>query len=196
MTWPQPYEGITGTDRDDWLLSLDERAVTHRDALIAMARHLHRATLVGNPAPVVRAMGDRLRAPEPGDLVVEASRVIYGRTDLDTRIRGFGILLARRKEWCCTDEQWIAECEAEGWDPVTEERMTDKAIYIQYGSSAGDIYRWHNADIVVLPVQVDSFSRPIGTPDERGVTFTRDDLLSGLADSGFQLRLPPRRETL
>ena len=32
--------------------------------------------------------------------------------------------------------------------------MTDTAIYIQYGPLAGDICRWENADIVVLPVQV------------------------------------------
>ena len=166
------------------------RAVAHRDALIVMARHLHTATLVGDPAPVVRIMGERTRLPQPGDLVVESSRVIYGRCDLDTRTKGFGTMLARRREWYSTDEQWAAECAEEGWDPAAEERMTDTVIYIQYGSAAVDICRWENADVIVLPIQIGSFSAPAGTRDGRGVTFTRDDLLGGLADSGFKLRLP------
>ena len=194
LRWPQPHQGITGTDRDDDLLSLDMRAVAHRDALIAMARHLSAATLVGDPAPVVRAMSDRIRHPEPGDLVVETSRVIYGRCDLDTRIKGFGILRASRREWYSTDEQWAAECEAEGWDVATEERTTDTAIYIQYGSAAADICRWENAEVMSLPIQVSSFSAPAGTREGTSVTFNRDDLIGALADSGFRLRLPENRE--
>jgi hypothetical protein len=190
MTYPQPHEGITGIDRNDDLLSLDMHAVAHRYALIAMARHLSTATLVGDPAPVVRAMGDRIRRPEPGDLVVETSRVIYGQTDLDTQIKGFGIFLARRLEWSSTDAQWAGECAEEGWNPVTEERMTDTAIYIQYGSAAAAICRWENAEVITLPIQISDFSAPVGTRDGRGVTFTRNDLVGGLADSGFKLRLP------
>jgi hypothetical protein len=137
-------------------------------------------------------MGDRIRQPEPGDLVVETSRVIYGRCDLDTRIKGFGILLAKRREWHSTDEQWADECAREGWDPAAEERMTDTAIYIQYGSAAIDICRWENADVITLPVQVSSFSAPAGTREGSRVSFTRDDdLIGALADSGFQLRQPP-----
>jgi hypothetical protein len=35
--------------------------------------HLYRATLVGDPAPVVRRMLDWMRRPQPGDLVMEFS---------------------------------------------------------------------------------------------------------------------------
>jgi hypothetical protein len=190
--WPQPHEGITGTGRDDDLLSLDDRAVAHRDALIAMARHLSSATLVGHPAPVVRRIRDRLDQPEPGDLVVTVE-VMHGNRDTDTRIKGLGIFLGEREEWDSTDEQWAAFCEQEragGYDPEADGRETDRAFYIQYGPAAGDVCRWVNSRAVVLPVQVSDFSATVGTWDGDGMVFTRDALIGGLADSGFELRIP------
>jgi hypothetical protein len=191
---PQPHEGITGTDRDDDLLSLDERAVVHRDALIVMARHLRTATLVGQPAPVVRRMSERLDHPEPGDLVVTAE-VMYGHRDLDTRIKGLGIYLAGREEWDSTDVQRAAWCEEErtaGGDPEAEGRLADRAFYIQYGPAAGDVCRWTNSRVVVLPVQIGDFSAPAGIRDGSATVFTRDSLIGGLADSGFELRRPEK----
>jgi hypothetical protein len=188
--WPQPHEGIAGTDRDDDLLSLDDRAVPHRDALIVMARHLRTATLVGQPAPVVRRMGDRLDRPEPGDLAV-AVEVLYGNRDTGTCITGLGIFLGERTEWASTDEQWAAECEEEraaGGNPEADGRMTDRAFYLQYGPAAGDVCRWVNSRAVVLPVQIADFSAPAGTRDGTATVFTRDSLIGGLADSGFELR--------
>jgi hypothetical protein len=187
MTWPQPHEGITGTDQAGWLLSLDEQAIPHREALIAMARHLHAAVLVGDPVPAVRRMSERICHPEPGDLAV-AVEVMYGRRDPDTRLRGFGILLARRKEWASTDAQWAAECLAENWDPATEERFTGNVYYLQYGPAAGDICRWHDSRPAGLPVQAESFSRDAaaGYSGTR-VMFTRDSLAGSLADAGFTL---------
>jgi hypothetical protein len=192
LRWPQPHEGIAGTDRDDDLLSLDERAIPHREALIAMARHLSSATLVGHPAPVVRRIRDRLDQPEPGDLAV-AVEVMHGRRDPDDRIMGLGIYLAGRKEWASTDAQWAAYCEQEraaGGDPEADGRWTDRAFYLQYGPAAGDICRWTNSQAVALPVQIEDFSAPAGRREGSSTVFTRDRLTGALADSGFELRLP------
>jgi hypothetical protein len=187
VSWPQPHEGVTGVDRDDWLLSLDERAVAHRECLIVMARHLHAATLVGQPAPVVRRMCDRLRQPQPGDLVVTVE-VMHGRPDPDSRLKGLGVFLAARREWACTDEQWAAEL-ADYPGAGEDGRATDDVFYIQYGPAARDVCRWHNSAAVVLPVHLPSFAAPAGCPGPDGaVTFTRESLVGGLADSGFRLR--------
>lgn len=189
--YKQPYEGISGLDRDDLLLSLDEAALTHRDALIAMVRHLQTATMVGNPAPVVERMNERIRTPQPGDLVVEASRGLYAR-DPETRYKALGILLEKRREWWHTDEEWEAQRAEEvaaGFEP--DERPTDTAWYVQYGPNAGAICRWTNCSFVTLPINVASFSEPYGVRDDRGgVTVTRTDLLASLADSGITLRTP------
>jgi hypothetical protein len=198
-TWPQPFEGIRGTDLSrHWLLSLDEQAVPHREALIAMAHHLRTATLVGSPAPVVRRMSDRLRQPEPGDLVV-TTEVMHGRPDPDDRLKGLGVFLAGRKEWAETDAQWEAY-KAENYGGSTladEDRMTDTVFYIQYGPDPGDICRWHNSEAVVLPVDIGGFSADGAASREETsdgrvrATFTRDSLIGGLADSGFYLRGEP-----
>jgi hypothetical protein len=197
--WPQPFEGILGQGADlsgHWLLSLDEQAVPHREALIAMAHHLHTATLVGDPAPVVRRMNDRLRKPENGDLVV-TTEVMHGRQDPDDRLKGFGVYLDGREEWAETDAQWeIEKAGNEGW-VTDEDRMTDTVFYIQYGQDPRDICRWHNSEVIVLPVDIGEFSadgaaRRETTDDGRTrAWFTRDSLIGGLADSGFRLRGEP-----
>jgi hypothetical protein len=88
MTMKQPREDVTGTAREDDLLSLDVAAVTHRDALISMAQLLSSACLVGHPAPIVERMGERIRKPQAGDLVIEVSAM--RSRDPDKRITGFG----------------------------------------------------------------------------------------------------------
>ena len=50
---PQPFEGIGGTERQSFLLSLEDEATEHREALMRMAKHLRNACLVGNQAPIV-----------------------------------------------------------------------------------------------------------------------------------------------
>lgn len=206
-SWPQPHEGITGTDRPGWLLSLDEEAVPFRNAIIALARHLQSAVLVGNPAPVVRRMNDRMRHPEIGDLVV--TNMALMTRDLDTRLKGLGVLLSPgypgRREWFETDKEWAAFCAREAaasTDPETlaliisdENRTTDTAFYVQYGPDAGDRCRWVNDTCMMVPAGIGSFS--IDAAAERTGTsamFTRDSLVAGLADSGFRLRLPGPRD--
>lgn len=205
-TFPEPREGITGTARTvDDLLSLEDAALPRRRMMIAIARHLREATMVGQPAPVVQRMSERMRSPQPGDLVVETSRTLWGGRGLE--IEGFGILLAHREEWWETDADWGAAVERERagheeflrgpysipgdadepWEPG--ERSTDHAWYVQYGPGEKDVCRWVNCEFMAIPVDGD-FGQPAGTRDGGSVTLTRDDLIGSLADSGFALRTP------
>lgn len=207
--FPEPHEGVAGTDRDDDLLSLEDAAVPRRLLMGGMAKCLRDAVLVGNPAPSVARMWQRMKDPQPGDLVIETSTLF--RRDEDTRIKAMGILVAHRVEWCQKDADWEAEIERERaaheeflrgpyshpgdgpFDPSDHERLTDHAWYVQYGPKAGDICRWENCDFMMIPADPAAFAAPIGTRDGNGVTLTRDDLIAGLADSGFALRLPGER---
>lgn len=182
----QPYEGVTGQHLDDDLLSLDDRALTHRRALVVLARNLRDAVQVGQPAPIVQRMGHRLRTPRPGDLVVETSRAIWGRHPEDY-LKGLGYLVDKREEWWTTDEEWEREKAEEGFPD--DERATDVAWYIQYGPDPADIIRWTNCQFMTIPIDPgERFHEVFGTRDGGGVTLSRDDLLGALADSGIQLR--------
>ena len=156
VTVPQPWEDIDGSDRTDSdLLSLEEEAMPRRLLMVQMADALVSATLVGHPAPIVREMYERMSAPRPGDLVVEQS----ARRDPDRCYRGFGILLACREEWATKDEEWErylqAEREASPDGTVfDDERIKERAWYIQYGPSHRDICRWENATFVAVPVEL------------------------------------------
>lgn len=184
----QPREDVQGALRtDDDLLSLDERAMPVRKAIVVLARHLSTACMVGNPAPVVERMGARLRSPQVGDLVVESTTAMRQRND--DWYRGFGYLVEHRREWWHTDEDW-AHATAEDPGAWGDERPTDEAWYVQYGPQPEDVCRWTNADFLVIPIDVGTFNQPLSTSDGRGVTVTRVDLLGSLADSGFSLRLP------
>ena len=197
LNWPQPYENIQGTDLSgNWLLSLDEKAIAHRDVIIVMGKHLLTATLVGNPAPVVRRMSDRMRQPERGDIAA-ATEVLHGRGDLDYRIKGLGVFLGQRREWAETDADWEAFKAEDGCGLTDEDRTTDTVFYLQYGPAPGDICRWHNSEPVALLTQPWSYAQDGAasreeTPDGRQrAVFTRDSLIGALADSGFELRIPP-----
>lgn len=208
-SFKQPREGITGTDwTGDDLLSLEDAAIPRRIMMTGMAHMLRMATLVGNPAPIVQRISGRMRNPQPGDLVVEESTAY--RTDEDTRIKAFGILIEHRVEWWETDEEWAVMVEEERaaherhenflrnseyarseyadepWEPG--ERQTDHAWYIQYGPKAGDICRWVNCSFIAIPTDPSAFSMPAGTREGDRVTFTRDDIVGSPADSGFELR--------
>lgn len=147
----QPREDVTGADREDWLLDLDSRAMAHRDALAVMAYHLQRASMVGNPAPNTQKVWERISEPRIGDLVVEATYNWPGR-DEDHRAKSLGILVEKRAEWACSDEEW-ARWEAEDPEAYDGERPIEReAWYIQYGSSAADICRWTNCTFTALPI--------------------------------------------
>jgi hypothetical protein len=202
----QPHEGITGTSRDDDLLSLEEPALPRRLLMAGMAHCLRDAVLVGNPAPRVARMWERMQNPVTGDLVVETST--FYCLEPDSRIKAMGILIAHRTEFDQTDAEWTTEIEEERtayedflrssysqpgdgpFDPSQCERRTDHAWYIQYGPQAADICRWVNCSFLMIPSDPEAYAIPVGTRDGTSVTFTRDDVLSGLADSGFRLRDP------
>lgn len=185
-TLKQPREGIVGLERDDFLLSLDDKAIAHRDALIAMARHLHTASLVGDPAPVVQRIYERIKHPQPGDLVVEWSMGVRG--DTDTRLKAFGILIEHRNEWWETDEEWAALKVADG-DLGEDDRMVDHAWYVQYGNDPEAICRWTNCDFLAIPTDPREFDRTFGTRQPGGgVSVERGDVVAGLAESGFEIR--------
>lgn len=186
MTWPQPYEGITGVDRSDsWLLSLDENATAHRDAILGLAYHLYRACLVGNPAPSVTRVYERITNPRPGDFVFVRDGA--SSRDVATRTKALGYLIAYRQEWWETDEEW-ATTRAE-YERHDSDRATDHAWYVQFGSNPEAVCRWTNCAVLVAPTDPRMFDRPAGARNPDGsVTVTRDDLLSVLADDGFILR--------
>lgn len=190
----QPHENIIGVDRSDsWLLSLDEQAVAHREVILALAEHVWSACLVGNPAPSVKRMYERLSRPAPGDLVYVYDGTL--RPDVETRTKALGCLIDRRTEW------WITHAEHEaGWaehrddydnraDYDSDRSVETAAWYVQYGPAPADVCRWTNCSVRVVPSDPRMFSRQAGTHNGDGsVTFSRDDLLGVLADDGFMLR--------
>lgn len=133
------------------ILSPEEETMPARRALIAMSANLKRATLVGSPAPIVADMGDRLRKPQPGDLVVEDSQGHYlARKQVGDWYRALGVLLLQRREWVSTDGDWRAEMAAEGYGE--DERVSEDVTYIQYGPAPEDVCRWHNCEFRMVPI--------------------------------------------
>lgn len=138
-SWPQPWEGIKGSVRDDSdLLSLEAAAVPRRRMMVAMALDTYRATLAGNPGPVAAAIGRRMRNPQAGDLVVE----VTGAREPGSEERGFGVLLACRREWRSSDEDWARMPGGE------HARSTCDVSYVQYGPGAEDVERWMDGQFI------------------------------------------------
>lgn len=203
--WKQPYEGVTGTAREDDLLSLEEPAVAVRKLFAGLAGVLMKTTLVGQPAPIVTRIYERMKAPQPGDIVLETSTMYRQAEDW---YKGFGVLLEHRREWWETDADWEKHCAEERaahedflkgpyahpgdadepWEPG--ERMKDHAWYIQYGSGERDICRWVNCEFLAIPTDPRGWDFPAGYRDGTATVFTRGSLIGGLADSGFALRDP------
>lgn len=142
--YPHPHEGISGTNREGDPLMTVEGSLVATD----MMRLLHQAVLVGQQAPIVREMYDRMYAPQIGDPVVVLD-AIYRRDD-DTKNKGVGYLIADREDWAQTDEQWQAEL-AE--DPSLAEggRHKERAWYVQYGPEPVDVCRWSNCTVLAIP---------------------------------------------
>lgn len=156
---PQPREGVRGVRRtQDDLLSLEPTALMRRSMMLRIACGLWMCTLDASMASERgRDRCKRMNDPRLGDLVAEVTSMRHpdstdGGGDLRL-VHGFGIMLGRREEWICSDEDWARELEAGvygkevGWDG----RATADAVYVQYGPEADDIVRWVNADIIALP---------------------------------------------
>ena len=147
-SWPQPWEGVEGADRDaDDLLSLRKTAMPRRRIMTGMALTAYRATLAGNPGPVASQIGKRIRNPQPGDLVAEIS----GAREPGSARKGLGVLIECRREWLCTDEEWGRA--------GNDGRPSGDTWYVQFGPKAGDVERFTGtAQIIACPA------------DERGVS--------------------------
>lgn len=127
----EQLEKIIGTDRtDDYRLALDDTSLQWREMIIGAHRVLWTATLVGNRAPIVAAMYERMIHPQIGDLVWEQSK--FNRSE--AAIHGFGILLGHRYEGGAGDED----------DAV------DHVWYVQYGQHANDVVRWVNCQFLTV----------------------------------------------
>lgn len=155
MSWPQPHENVSGIDRTrDDLLDLSEPALARRILMIEMAEKIYWLTLWAPHTPERKADFDRMKNPRMGDLVIEVTSMRRLR-DIGSRVDGFGILLGQRTEWASADKHWEArkaESAAGGHALTDEDRITETAWYVQYGSAAGDICRWANADFIAVPV--------------------------------------------
>jgi hypothetical protein len=203
-TLPQPHEGIRGVDRsDDPIMSLSMESVVYRELIRTLAVHLYRATLVGDPAPVVRRMLDWMRHPQPGDLVMEHSTAYRSAENLKKPPGNWpwsrmGYLITVRREWMTTDEQWAeAKAEEAAWNRehlgdrlafIEERSVEPKAWYIQYGPNPGDVCRWENCEFLAIPTELRQFDMQVGTRSEQGVMLNRDDVAGALTDSGFHLK--------
>jgi hypothetical protein len=99
--------------------------------LAIVGRELHRATLTGNAPPMIVKLRERMRAPLPGDLVIEISRLggmMPGRFDPDSIGRLIRI-----------------EPDEEG------ERLGDVRWVIEPLGAPGTEQGWQNAEFVALP---------------------------------------------
>lgn len=143
MTYPQPREGITGTLRDDDLLSLEDSALARRKIMLAMALTLWSTALAAYPIEPA-SLWKRMDKPRVGDLVVENTR-----TD---PVRGLGILIGYRKEWAFTDEEW-QQIETDDPGAYAGDRPIDDVWYIQYGPQPEDVCRWSNASFIAIPTE-------------------------------------------
>lgn len=97
------------------------------------------ATLVGNPAPAVKKLGDRMRSVRVGDMVMETS-TIWHEDRVGTRI---GRLLRVADEPVYTAQAWAEN--GGGDEPIPLEDV----YYI--GLPDGTEYRWRNASFIAIP---------------------------------------------
>lgn len=101
-------------------------------------------TLVGNRAPLVTVVNERMRKPEVGDMVMERSTT--WNPDRDQHRIGRFLRIENRPMY--TEEQWRAEhAPNEPSDPIP----TDPHWIIEPLANPGTEYAWWNADFLVVP---------------------------------------------
>lgn len=149
--YPEHHEGVRGIARNEPWLSLEEDSWPIQEAIIALTRKVMSCCTVGNPAPSVTEVWQKMKNPQVGDFVVEPW--VYKRASLDKKMKSLGYLVAKRTEWAETEEEfqkYILE------DPdYAEDRSTDIGWYIQYGPNPEDVCRWTNCDIYAVPFSPD-----------------------------------------
>lgn len=170
------------------VLGLDEESLRWRRLLGTVAHHLETATLVGNPAPIVKHMRARMKEPQVGDYVVELSTFYRGRGENGPTewAHGTGYLQRVVEEPAGSDEDWAEEMRLY----PESVRPTDDFWYVKYGPAEEDVTRWYNCTFLAIPLTADFFELPeAGIRNEDGsVTFTRDSLIGHLAGAGFTMK--------
>jgi hypothetical protein len=142
--------GTTVVPMQPWSTADGERAI------YALSWHLRSATLVGNPAPVVAEIYDRMRHPQVDDLVVESTRGHYdAHAERGDWYRGIGILIAVQREWLSTDDEWAADPDS----AFDDNRASDEWTYVQYGPAPEDVCRWGNCEFMMVPWSRDQLGR-------------------------------------
>jgi hypothetical protein len=136
---------------DTWLdhnepctCGLAERVATAKmqRLLEITAYNLYMATLVGNPAPRVKQLYDRITKPQVGDMVLETS-TIWMEDRNGTRM---GKLLRVVREPMYTDEEW-----SEMREPIP----LDTFWYIELPD--GSEFRWYNCGFIAIPPRIDAY---------------------------------------
>ncbi len=104
------------------------------------AYRVYLGTLIGNPPPGLKALGERITNPEPGDLVLETSTIYKWAKDSEqaplAQYPALGVLLRKTREPFPGKE--------EDADPVTYEDVW----YLRPIDGSVSEYRWTNANFI------------------------------------------------
>lgn len=145
-----PCTFSTEQDMADAVQYLRDHFVAER-LIETLAYNLYLATLVGDPAPRVKRLYDRVRAPIVGDLVLEVS-TIHDEARVGTRL---GRLVRIAQEPVGTAEEW-------GDEPIPNEPVW----YLELTDGRG--YGWKNASFIAVPTTIDRHDGPF-VSDPRAV---------------------------
>jgi hypothetical protein len=119
---------------------------------------IHDACLVGNPAPRVAAMYERMTHPQPGDVVLETGTC--WRPDWPERALGRLIRIEP------------------GANQFEDAYVVESMYYAD-----GAITTWQNCHFIALPIDETNF---LGRRER--VVLTRESLVGALADAGIEVR--------
>lgn len=112
--------------------------------LAEVAYERWRATLVGNPAPVVRDMYERITNPQPGDLVLEVTT--RGRDGWPGPALGRLLFVAGRKPR--SEDEWH-EAKAAGWWKMERAKFGGPYWYVDPIDGVSQRTAWANCDFIV-----------------------------------------------
>jgi len=141
-----------------------DKATVRLLKLIAINAHAaYNSCLVGNPAPRVEAMYQRMITPEPGDLVLETSTIWRWARDSDAvacdQLPGLGILKRRALE-PIMDRAAFDDMHAHGdyWvrpDETLDDLPKETVYYIEPLDGTVPEYRWVNANFIRVSSSLD-----------------------------------------
>lgn len=168
----------------DWTGMIDH------ETIIALARLIQTLSCVGNPAPVVKRIGEWCRAePRLGDLVVEMSS---HRIDTDR----VGLWLRREDRRVCrheredVDHPGCSDQDCAEWH--SDDMPPERFVWILVQREPERKCRWHNASFIRIPYGIRQLNEASGIDKRPGgwqpVGTNRDDLISLLLDRGIEIK--------